>query len=138
MKPFHSLLASAGIAVTAGAAHAQFTIDWYTIDSGSGAPAGGPFSISGTVGQPDAAIVAGGPFQVTGGFWVGGAAAQTCYPNCDNSTVPPILNIADFVCFQQAFAAGSSYANCDNSTVPPVLNIADFVCFQQSFAAGCP
>jgi DNA-binding beta-propeller fold protein YncE len=29
------------------------------------------------------------------------------------------------------------YANCDASTTPPVLNIADFICFQQRFAAGC-
>jgi hypothetical protein len=63
---------------------------------------------------------------------------SSCYPNCDGSTAPPILNIGDFVCFQSAFAAGSSYANCDHSTAPPVLNIADFVCFQASFAAGCP
>jgi hypothetical protein len=61
-----------------------------------------------------------------------------CYANCDGSTTPPILNVADFVCFQQHFAAGDSSANCDGSTVPPVLNVADFVCFQQQFAAGCP
>jgi hypothetical protein len=61
-----------------------------------------------------------------------------CYPNCDHSTTAPILNIADFVCFQSKFAGGDSYANCDGSTQPPVLNISDFVCFQQAFAAGCP
>jgi hypothetical protein len=60
-----------------------------------------------------------------------------CYANCDQSTTPPILNIGDFICFQQAFASGASYANCDQSTTPPVLNIADFICFQQSFANGC-
>jgi V8-like Glu-specific endopeptidase len=61
-----------------------------------------------------------------------------CYPNCDGSTIAPILNIADFSCFLQKFAAGDIYANCDNSSVPPVLNIADFSCFLQRFAAGCP
>jgi hypothetical protein len=61
-----------------------------------------------------------------------------CYANCDESTAAPILNVNDFVCFQQRFAAGDSYANCDNSTAPPILNVNDFVCFQQSFAAGCP
>jgi len=30
------------------------------------------------------------------------------------------------------------YANCDGSTVPPILNVADFTCFLQKFAAGCP
>jgi hypothetical protein len=60
-----------------------------------------------------------------------------CYPNCDGSTTPPILNVADFICFQQGFAAGDSAANCDGSTLPPVLNIADFLCFAERFAAGC-
>jgi hypothetical protein len=60
-----------------------------------------------------------------------------CYANCDGSTTLPFLNVDDFVCFQQSFAAGASYANCDNSTNIPVLNVNDFVCFQQAFAAGC-
>jgi hypothetical protein len=60
-----------------------------------------------------------------------------CYANCDNSTTAPVLNVADFSCFLNAFAAGSSYANCDNSTTAPVLNVADFSCFLNRFAAGC-
>jgi hypothetical protein len=60
-----------------------------------------------------------------------------CYPNCDNSTVSPTLNIADFTCFLSEFAAGDPYANCDQSTTPPTLNIADFSCFLAKFAAGC-
>jgi hypothetical protein len=90
----------------------------------------------------------------TPSLWVGGSflsvagvgsvnvaelrACAPCYANCDGSTAAPVLNIADFVCFQQRFAAGDSYANCDGSTTPPVLNIGDFVCFGQRFAAGCP
>jgi hypothetical protein len=65
---------------------------------------------------------------------VGGS---TCYANCDQSTGAPILNVNDFVCFQNRFAAGDSYANCDQSTMPPVLNMDDFMCFQSRFAAGC-
>jgi hypothetical protein len=60
-----------------------------------------------------------------------------CYANCDGSTASPILNVNDFVCFQQRFAAGNPFANCDGSTSMPVLNVNDFVCFQQRFAAGC-
>jgi probable HAF family extracellular repeat protein len=63
---------------------------------------------------------------------------STCYANCDQSTVPPILNVGDFVCFLGEFAAASPTANCDGSTTPPTLNVADFICFQQAFAAGCP
>jgi hypothetical protein len=49
-----------------------------------------------------------------------------------------VLNVADFTCFLQKYAAADPYANCDNSTTPPVLNVADFTCFLQKFAAGCP
>jgi hypothetical protein len=62
----------------------------------------------------------------------------SCYANCDGSTAAPILNVGDFTCFLQRFAAGESYANCDDSTAPPVLNVGDFTCFLQRFAAGCP
>jgi hypothetical protein len=62
---------------------------------------------------------------------------QPCYGNCDGSTTPPILNVGDFTCFLQRFAAGDSYANCDGSTTPPILNVGDFTCFLQRFAAGC-
>jgi hypothetical protein len=61
----------------------------------------------------------------------------TCYPNCDGSTIEPILNVADFSCFLGKFAAGDPYANCDGSTIEPVLNVADFSCFLGKFAAGC-
>ncbi len=62
----------------------------------------------------------------------------SCYPNCDHSTAPPVLNVNDFICFLDRFAAGDTYANCDNSTMPPVLNVLDFTCFLDQFAAGCP
>jgi hypothetical protein len=61
-----------------------------------------------------------------------------CYANCDGSTTPPVLNVQDFTCFLQRYAAGESYANCDQSTVAPVLNVLDFTCFLQRYAEGCP
>jgi hypothetical protein len=76
------------------------------------------------------------PFQLFPMVEIGGGA-PACYANCDQSTALPFLNINDYVCFQQAFAAGNSYANCDGSTAMPNLNVNDFVCFQQRFAAGC-
>jgi len=62
----------------------------------------------------------------------------TCYANCDGSTIVPVLNVNDFTCFLNRYAAGQSYANCDASTIAPVLNVNDFVCFNNRFAAGCP
>jgi hypothetical protein len=75
--------------------------------------------------------------------WLGGA----CYANCDGSTTAPILNVEDFTCFINEFAAASQlphqqqlthYANCDQSTTAPVLNVEDFTCFINKFAQGCP
>jgi len=60
-----------------------------------------------------------------------------CYANCDGTTIPPILNVSDFICFQTKYAAGDPYANCDNSTIPPILNVSDFICFQTKYSAGC-
>ncbi len=84
-----------------------------------------------TVGVTDADFA-----LVATGVSAGGGGG--CYANCDESTTAPALNVADFTCFLQRFAAGDSYCNCDQSTSVPVLNVADFTCFLQSFAAGCP
>jgi hypothetical protein len=64
-------------------------------------------------------------------------SSAPCYPNCDSSTTAPVLNVQDFSCFLNRFAAGDTWANCDNSTTAPVLNVQDFSCFLNSFAAGC-
>jgi hypothetical protein len=60
-----------------------------------------------------------------------------CYANCDNSLIPPFLNVNDFICFNNSYAAQNPYCNCDGSTTPPVLNVNDFMCFTNMFAAGC-
>ncbi|MEX2220027.1 MAG: GC-type dockerin domain-anchored protein [Phycisphaerales bacterium] len=62
----------------------------------------------------------------------------SCYPNCDESTALPVLNVADFGCFLTRYAAGDPYANCDGSTTAPVLNVQDFGCFLTRYATGCP
>jgi len=48
----------------------QYSIGWYKIAGGGGASTGGAFSVSGTIGQPDASgALAGGNYSLTGGFW---------------------------------------------------------------------
>ncbi len=65
------------------------------------------------------------------------ATYSVCYANCDCSSAAPTLNVLDFACFLNRFAAGDPYANCDGSTASPLLNILDFACFLNQFAAGC-
>jgi hypothetical protein len=68
--------------------------------------------------------------------WVG---CQTCYPDCDQSTGAGVLDIFDFLCFQDSFVNGASYAcDCDTSTGRGTCDIFDFLCFQNAFVAGCP
>ena len=52
-------------------ANAQpFAIDWHTIDGGGGTSTGGVYSVSGTIGQPDAGgLMTNGQYSVTSGFW---------------------------------------------------------------------
>ena len=103
-----NLLSAAAAMIAASAAHAQLAVTWYSIDAGGSttASSGGPYTIAGTIGQPDAGAHAGGAFACQGGFWAAALGQAACYANCDNSTTPPILNVNDFICFQAAFAAG--------------------------------
>jgi len=51
---------------------ADYSIDWYTIDGGGGRSSSGPYVLTGTIGQPDAAWSSGGQYELLGGFWPGG------------------------------------------------------------------
>ncbi len=47
----------------------NFSIDWWTVDGGGGVSTGGVFTLSGTIGQPDAGKMTGGNYTLEGGFW---------------------------------------------------------------------
>lgn len=49
----------------------NFDVNWFTMDGGGGASTGGPYSLSGTIGQPDAGRMSGGTYSLSGGFWSG-------------------------------------------------------------------
>jgi hypothetical protein len=67
-KTLSGLLCALG-AVTAAFAQ-SYTIDWHTIDGGAGTSTGGVYSISGTIGQPDAgSTMTNAQYSLTGGFW---------------------------------------------------------------------
>ena len=44
----------------------DYELSWSTIDSGGGQSSGGPYVLTGTIGQPDAAWSSGGPYTLTG------------------------------------------------------------------------
>jgi len=54
--------------------HAQtgagYDLSWWTIDSGGGQNvSGGTYSLSATIGQPDASAGGGSGYTLSGGFW---------------------------------------------------------------------
>jgi len=60
------------------ALHAQYALEWFTIDGGGGTSTGGVYSLTGTIGQPDAGpAMTGGNFSLTGGFWSLVSVVQT-------------------------------------------------------------
>ena len=57
---------------------AQYSVDWFKIAGGGGTSTGGVFSVSGTIGQPDAGgVLTNGPYALTGGFWALPELVQT-------------------------------------------------------------
>jgi hypothetical protein len=58
-------------------AHAQYSIDWFTLGGGGGTSTGGVYSVQGTIGQADAGQLSGGQYALSGGFWSIVAAIQT-------------------------------------------------------------
>ena len=69
-------------------------------------------------------------------FAAGGGGG--CYADCDTSTGVGVLDIFDFLCFGNRFAANDPYAcDCDTTTGPGVCDIFDFLCFGNEFNAGC-
>jgi len=71
----------------------QYSIDWYKISGGGGTSTGSIYSVSGTIGQPDASgALSGGNYSVTGGFWslisvVQTPGAPTLYISYSGNTV---------------------------------------------------
>ena len=77
MKTFFSLLLVGGLSVSAlPLPAAPYEITFFSIDGGGGTSSGGSYTLSGTIGQPDAGAMSGGSFILEGGFWGGAFAVQ--------------------------------------------------------------
>ena len=71
------ILALVSLAGSATVGAQTYAIDWFTIDGGGGTSTGGVYSVSGTIGQPDAGRMSGGDYTIAGGFWGIISAVQT-------------------------------------------------------------
>ena len=50
-----------------------YDLRWWTVDGGGGSSSEGVYTLTGTIGQPDAGAMQGGSYTLRGGFWGGGS-----------------------------------------------------------------
>jgi glucose/arabinose dehydrogenase len=74
-----------------------------------------------------------GPLSSGGQVWR--IESNNCYPDCDTASGVGVLDVFDFLCFQDAFVSMDPYADCDGNTT---FDVFDFLCFQDAFVTGCP
>ena len=53
----------------------------WSVDSGGGEASGGDFSVTATIGQPDAGLVSQGDTVLAGGLWAGAVDSQALFCN---------------------------------------------------------
>lgn len=63
-------------------AQGGYDISWFSMDGGGGVSSGGPYALSGIIGQPDAGVLSGGTYTVTGGFAAGAGPALAPFAIC--------------------------------------------------------
>ena len=77
MRLLHLVVALSVFGAASSHLHSQpYAINWHTIDGGGGTSTGGVYSMSGTIGQPDAAVWQSDGYALAGGFWGGTATAE--------------------------------------------------------------
>jgi len=105
------------------ASAATYEISWYTIDGGGGRSSGGPYVLTGTIGQPDADWSEGGDYELLGGFWPGG---PLCFVEFD-----------DFARFAQYWLYTGSDIPADLYG-DDVVNFKDLRKLAESWLCYCP
>jgi hypothetical protein len=121
-------------AASAGIGGGVYSIPWSTIDGGGVInSSGGTYTLSGTIGQPDAgATMTGGSYSLTGGFWAGVNNAAPCPADF---TGEGDLNFLDVSAFLAAYSMMDTSADF---TGEGDFNFLDVSAFLAAYAAGCP
>lgn len=150
--------ACVGCSAAATLVWAQPSIPWYTVDGGGGTSTGGVYSLSGTIGQPDAGVLSGGTFTLTGGFWAGAGGGSAA---CNRADITDIgdsgagpdgqLTLDDILLYINEYndsigCPGS--APCNKADITDIgdsgsgpdgqLTLDDILAFIDDYNAGCP
>ena len=103
-------------------AQADYEIRWYSIDTGGGTSRGGPYTLTGAVGQHDTGVSSGNEYVLSGGYWPG--------------TFGCIVNLTDLMVFvDQWLATGDWPADFDDSGS---VDFGDFATFSLWWYDSCP
>ena len=123
----HSALGIGLIAsLTAGASAQNYSLDWFTIDGGGGTSTGGSYSLSGTIGQPDAGTMTGGNYSLTGGFWsieavnAPGLPRLLITPAGNNVTISWTPSSPGFVLQGNGGLTAASWADAPSGSTNPI------------------
>lgn len=121
---------AASFGCVAGTMAQSYAINWYTIDGGGGTSTGGVYSVSGTIGQPDAGpAMTNGQYAVTGGFWALPTAMQT--PGAPTLTIAPAglgqatiswtPNTPGFILQETWVLAPANWTNAPSGSTNPIV-----------------
>ncbi|MFG0326130.1 MAG: GC-type dockerin domain-anchored protein, partial [Phycisphaerales bacterium JB037] len=128
-------------ALAAPALAQPYDISWSTIDGGGAInSSAGSYTLSGTIGQPDAAVSSSGAYTLTGGFWSRTDSAPACRADLTGSADPNdpsygqpdgVADSDDFFFYLDAFVTqGLSVCDLTGSSDPndPSFDIPNGVC----------
>jgi hypothetical protein len=91
----------------------DYDLSWYTIDGGGGTSTGGGFTLSGTIGQPDAGSMINEQFELVGGFWSGATApSEPKCPIVGDLNCDGVVDGADLLILLGAWGACADPADC--------------------------
>ncbi len=137
-KPVKLALAVVTFGVAAIVMGNDFSLDWWTIDSGGATfTTGGDFELSGTIGQPDAnvTVMSGGAFELTGGFWPG-AEAPFCFGDLDGDGDIDLSDLAQLLS-NYGETGGKTYEDGDLDGDGDV-DLSDLAALLAVYGADCP
>jgi hypothetical protein len=106
-------------------ASGEYEIGWYTIDGGGGRSSGGSYTLTGTIGQPDAAYSAGGGYELLGGFWPG---EPFCFVDFEH-----FARFAEYWLVTGTGLPADLYEDIDN-----IVNRLDLKVFVEEWLCYCP
>lgn len=127
-----SMLATASLAV----AGPMFAVSWFSMDCGGSTSSSGGFSMTGTIGQPDARTVSAGPLMLAGGFeYDFTAMPPACPGDVNGDNMVGLADIAEIInCWAQP-ASCNIAADLDSSDS---IGLGDLAVIINFWGTSCP